>query len=321
MELFPQIEPYRSGHLNVSDLHSIYYECCGNPNGKNLVFLHGGPGGGIKADYRRYFNPEKYHIVLFDQRGCGKSTPFGEIKENTTWELVEDIEKLKQHLNISTWSVFGGSWESTLALSYAQSHPLSCEALFLRGIFLLRKKEIDWFYQEGCSKIFPDAWEKYLKPIAPEKRNNLLAAYYEILTGQDKQQAQKAAQAWSCWEASTSKLIPDNQLINDFGQEDFSWAFARIECHYFTNKGFFQYENQLLDNIDKIRDIPTLIVQGRYDIVCPMESAWELHRLWPEAKMEIIQDAGHSLSEKGIQSTLMQACENYANTGKITSNS
>lgn len=316
--LYPEINPYKTGTLKVSSLHTISYECCGNPEGKNMVFLHGGPGGGINPDHRRFFNPDKYHIILFDQRGCGKSIPFAEIKENTTWDLVEDIEKLKNHLNIETWSVFGGSWGSTLALSYAQTYPNSCEALFLRGIFLLRDKEIKWFYQEGCSRIFPDAWEKYLAPIPPEEREDLVSAYYKRLTSPDKNLRSQAAKAWSTWEASTSKLIPDWEMIEKFGEESFADAFARIECHYFTNSGFFKNENQILENIDSIRHIPAIIVQGRYDVVCPAQTAWDLHRAWPEADLHIVPDAGHSLSEKGISKILIEATDSFANEGKIT---
>lgn len=316
-QLYPEITPYQTGTLKVSPVHTISYQCCGNPKGKNMVFLHGGPGGGIRPDHRRYFDPEKYHIVLFDQRGCGESTPFAEIEENTTWDLVEDIEKLRKHLNIESWSVFGGSWGSTLALAYSQSYPESCEALFLRGIFLLREKEIRWFYQEGCSKIFPDAWEKYLAPIPISERSDLVKAYYQRLTSSDRQTRLEAAKAWSTWEASTSKLIPDTDLVEQFGEDSFADAFARIECHYFMNRGFFKDENQLLRDVEKIRHIPAIIVQGRYDVVCPPESAWELHRAWPEAKFHLVADAGHSLSEKGLSELLIAATDRFAQTGKI----
>jgi proline iminopeptidase len=313
--LYPEIEPYKTNTLQVSELHRIYYEECGNPEGTPIVFLHGGPGGGITSDYRRYFDPAKWRIVLFDQRGCGKSLPFAELKENSTWDSVADIEKLRQHLDVEKWSIFGGSWGSTLALSYAQTHPESCSALFLRGIFLLRKKEIDWFYQGGASRIYPDAWEKYLAPIPESERGDLVAAYYKQLTSQDPEVRARAAKAWSVWEASTSKLIQDTDLMDDFGGDEFADAFARIECHYFTNKGFFENENQLIENIDKIRQLPCIIVQGRYDVVCPAESAWELHRAWPEAKFEMVQDAGHSLSEKGITSILIQATDDFVSKG------
>lgn len=319
LNLYPEITPYKSGMLQVSDIHSLYYECCGNPQGQPIVFLHGGPGGGINSTHRRFFNPEYYHIILFDQRGCGQSTPFAELRENTTWDLVEDIEKLKKELNISAWAVFGGSWGSTLALSYAQKYPSSCQALFLRGIFMLRKQEIQWFYQEGCSRMFPDAWEHFLAPIEKEQRDDLVSAYYRKLTDSNKEVRQKAAKAWSVWEASTSKLIPDPNLIEDFGQDDFAEAFARIECHYFVNKGFFDRDDFLLQNIASIRHIPAIIVQGRYDVVCPPQSAWDLHRAWPEATLKLIPDAGHSLSEVNTGNTLIEALNYYYQHKKMPS--
>ncbi len=308
-QMYPEIEPYSTGFLKVSDLHTIYFEEAGNPKGKPVVFLHGGPGGGIIPNYRRYFNPEKWRIILFDQRGCGQSKPFAELKENTTWDLVSDIEKLRNHLSVAKWAVFGGSWGSTLALSYAIKHPDSVTELFLRGIFLLRKKEIDWFYQDGCSKIYPDAWEEYVKPIPPEERKDFVQAYYKRLTSEDITVRKAAAKAWSIWEGSTSKLIPDTDVVARFGEDEFADAFARIECHYFTNKGFFTEDNFLLNNVDKIRHIPTVIVQGRYDVVCPAESAWDLHRAFPEAEFYLIPDAGHSLSEKGITDALIRATD------------
>jgi len=310
--MYPNIEPFKTGFLKVSDLHTIYFEEAGNPNGKPVVFLHGGPGGGLIDNYRRYFDPKKWHIILFDQRGCGKSTPFAELKENTTWDLVTDIEKLRQHLSIKKWSVFGGSWGSTLALTYAITHPENCLELFLRGIFLLRKKEIDWFYQEGCSKIFPDLWEAYVKPIPMNERHDFVSAYYKRLTSPDQATRKEAASAWSIWEGSTSKLMYDAEAAKRFGEDEFADAFARIECHYFTNKGFFKEDNFLLNNIDKIKKLKTVIVQGRYDVVCPAESAWELHRAFPESELFIIGDAGHSLSEKGITSKLIEYTDRWS---------
>ncbi len=308
-QMYPEIEPYSTGFLKVSDLHTIYFEEAGNPKGKPVVFLHGGPGGGIISNYRRYFNPEKWRIILLDQRGCGQSKPFAELRENTTWDLVADIEKLRSHLSIAKWSVFGGSWGSTLALSYAIKSPDNVSELFLRGIFLLRKKEIDWFYQEGCSKIYPDAWEEYVKPIPMEERNDFVKAFYKRLTSEDSNIRKEAAKAWSVWEGSTSKLIPETDIVARFGEDEFADAFARIECHYFINKGFFTEDNFLLNNVDKIRHIPTVIVQGRYDVVCPAESAWDLHRAFPEAEFHLIADAGHSLSEKGITDALICATD------------
>ncbi|MGB7248664.1 MAG: prolyl aminopeptidase [Phormidesmis sp.] len=314
-KLYLPIEPYRQGTLSVSAIHTLYYEEAGNPEGKPVVFLHGGPGGGITSLYRQFFNPEQWRIVLFDQRGCGQSTPHAELAENTTWDLVEDIEKLRSHLSIPQWTVFGGSWGSTLALAYAQTHPDSCAGLILRGIFMLRPKEIQWFYQSGASYLFPDAWEGYIAPIPPAERGDIVSAYYQRLTSPDPQTRQKAAIAWSVWEASTSKLIPDADLVQRFAEGSFADAFARIECHYFINGGFFTHEDQLLNQVDCIRHIPAVIVQGRYDVVCPMLSAWELHRAWPEAKWVVIDDAGHSATEPGITSALVEATDQFAEEG------
>lgn len=319
-QLYPPIEPYHQGKLSVSDLHTLYYEESGNPAGKPVIFLHGGPGGGSIPLYRRFFNPDRWRIILFDQRGSGQSTPHAELAENTTWDLVADIEKLRVAINeasspalsISQWTVFGGSWGSTLALAYAQTHPNRCEALILRGIFMLRPKEIQWFYQSGASYLFPDAWESYLAPIPESERGDLIAAYYQRLTSRDRPTRQAAARAWSVWEASTSKLIPDDDLVQRFSDDSFADAFARIECHYFINGGFFTTEDHLLKNVDKIRHIPSVIVQGRYDVVCPMTSAWELHRAWPEATLEIVSTAGHSATEPGITSALVETTDRFA---------
>jgi proline iminopeptidase len=298
--------------LPVSELHQIYYEQSGNPAGKPVVVLHGGPGGGSVPFYRQYFNPQKYRIILFDQRGCGKSKPHAELQENTTWHLVEDIETLRQYLQIEQWIVFGGSWGSTLSLAYSQTYPECCLGLILRGIFLLRKKEIDWFYQTGANNIFPDAWEHYLKPIPPDERGDLLSAYYDRLTSPDLAVRLESARAWSVWEASTSKLLQDPELMSKFGADEFAVAFARIECHYFMNSGFFNQEDQLIQGVDRIRHIPSVIVQGRYDIVCPMISAWELHKAWPEAEFIVIPDAGHSMTELGIQTALLEASDRFS---------
>nr|WP_316433785.1 prolyl aminopeptidase [Leptolyngbya sp. NK1-12] len=311
-ELYPPIEPYQTGKLKVSELHTLHYEQAGNPGGKPVIFLHGGPGGGIDPIYRQYFDPQKWRIVLFDQRGCGQSTPHAELSQNTTWDLVSDIEKIRSQLEIDQWVVFGGSWGSTLALAYSQSHPSACRALILRGIFLLRQKELRWFYQEGASYLFPDAWEAYLQPIPPEERQDLITAYYKRLTHTDPEVRATAAQAWSVWEASTSKLFPDPNLQQRFGETQFADAFARIECHYFVNKGFFEREDQLLMQCDRIRHLPIVIVQGRYDVVCPMVSAWELHRALPEAEFIVVPDAGHSMTEPGIRSALIEATDRFA---------
>ena len=311
-DFYPEIEAYNSGHLKVSDLHEIYFEEVGNPKGKTIVFVHGGPGGGIDPSQRRFFDPKKWRIVLFDQRGCGKSKPFSELKDNTTWDLVEDMEKLRKHLKIEKWSVFGGSWGSTLALAYAITHAEKVKELILRGIFLLREKEIKWFYQEGASNIYPDAWAKYLAPIPQNERHDLVTAFHKRLTSSDKTIRSEASKAWSVWEGSTSKLHVDQDFIERFGGDEFADAFARVECHYFVNKGFFSEDGWLLKNVDKIRHIPAWIVQGRYDVVCPATSAYELHEAWPESKLFIIQDAGHSASEPGIKSKLIEATDYFA---------
>jgi len=305
--LFPEIEPYDTGYLRVDELHSVYFEQCGNPRGKPALFVHGGPGGGANPVHRRFWNPADYRVVLFDQRGCGRSTPHAELQNNTTWDLVQDMERIREHLGIERWQLFGGSWGSTLSLTYAQQHPERVSDLVLRGIFLLRQREIDWYYQEGASRIFPEAWQKFLEPIPNDERGNLVDAYYRRLTSRDRAERILAARAWSMWEGSTSRLVPDPGLIARTGDEKFAEAFARIECHYFVNGGFFQNENQLLDDVDRIRHIPTVIVQGRYDVVCPAESAYELHRALPESTLEIAPQSGHSALEPEITARLVAA--------------
>jgi proline iminopeptidase len=308
---YPEIEPFDSGMLKVSDLHTIYYEQSGNPEGKPVVFVHGGPGGGTDAKQRRFFDPKAYRIVLFDQRGCGRSTPHAELHDNTTWHLVADMEAIREHLGIARWQVFGGSWGSTLALAYAQRHPERVTELVLRGIFMLRKQELDWFYQEGASAIFPDTWEDYLAAIPPAEHGELMQAYYRRLTSDDAKVRLQAARAWSVWEASTSFLLQSKEYMAHAGEDEFALAFARIECHYFVNAGFFEVEGQLLRDVDRIRRIPTVIAQGRYDVVCPMMSAWDLHRAWPEATLEIVADAGHSAYEPGIVDVLIEATDRF----------
>jgi proline iminopeptidase len=310
--LYPPIEPFNSGYME-RDGHQIYYEQCGNPNGKPAVFLHGGPGGGGSIAVRRFFNPEKYNIVIFDQRGCGRSMPHGCLENNTTWDLVDDIEALKNMLEIETWLVFGGSWGSTLSLAYSQTYPTSVSEMVLRGIFMLRKKELDWFYQEGASKIFPEAWEKFLEPIDVNQHDNLMSAYHKIFTSDDEDKKLSAAIAWSVWEGSTSSLSYNPDMANSFSDPKFALAFALIENHYFVNKGFLEHENQLIETgIDIIRHIPTTIVQGRYDIVCPMTTAWELSKNWPEAKLIIAPSSGHTAFEKEITHELIKATNEYA---------
>ncbi len=310
--LYPPIEATQTGLLKVCDIHEIYWEESGNPNGKPVVFVHGGPGGGSSPETRRFFNPQKYRIIQFDQRGCGKSTPHACLDENTTWDLVADMEKIREMLDIDKWQVFGGSWGSTLSLSYAQKHPERVTELVLRGIFMLREKELRWFYQEGASFIFPDAWEQYESFIPASERHDLLAAYHKRLLSDDTELRLEAARRWSVWEASTSYLIPDDKKIDSSADAQFALAFARIENHYFTNKGFFDDENQLLNNIDSIRHIPTVIVQGRYDVVCPMQTAWELHKAFPEAEFVIAKNAGHASIEPNIMSALVEATDRFA---------
>jgi proline iminopeptidase len=308
---YPPIEPHRTGRLRVSGGHDLYFEESGNPAGKPVVFLHGGPGGATEPNHRRYFDPGRYRIVLFDQRGCGKSTPHASLVDNTTWDLVSDIEALRAHLGIERWQVFGGSWGSTLALAYAETHPARVTELVLRGIFLIRPQEIAWFYQRGTSALFPDAWEKYVEPIPESERGDFVRAYYARLTSDDPAIRLRAAKAWSVWEGSTSCLLPNQAFIDKSGTDDFAVAFARIECHYFVHGAWLESPRDLLGNIDRVRHIPGVIVQGRYDVVCPMESAWALHRAWPEADLRVVPDAGHSAGEPGTIHELVEATDRF----------
>jgi len=310
--LYAPIEPYATGTLQVSERHTIYWEQSGNPNGKPVLFVHGGPGGGTDPSQRRFFDPLRYRIVLFDQRGCGRSTPNAELEENTTWHLVSDMEALREHLEIERWQVFGGSWGSTLALAYAQAHPERVSELVLRGIFMLRPSELQWFYQAGAHTIYPDAFEAYRDHIPEDERDDLMGAYYRRLTSDDPAVRLAAARVWSTWEASTSFLRPKRDYVLHASDEAFALAFARIECHYFLNGGFFERESQLLDDIDAIRHVPAVIVQGRYDVVCPMMSAWALHRAWPESELRVVEDAGHSAFEPGIVHELVLATDRFA---------
>ena len=309
--LYPPIEPRRTGFLDVHGGHRIYYEECGDPNGKPVVFLHGGPGGGCSENMRRFWNPEMYRIILFDQRGCGRSTPHACLEHNTTWDLVNDIEALRVAMDVDRWQVFGGSWGSTLALAYSQSNPDRVSELILRGIFMLREKELRWFYQQGASEMFPDLWQAYLAPIPPADRGDLLSAYYRQLTSDDATVRHIAAAAWSIWEGKTSTLMPNAKLVEDFEDTETALALARIESHYFINKGFMD-ENQLIDNVDRVRNIPTVIVQGRYDVICPVVSAWELAEACPEVMLRIVPDAGHAAFEPGIVHELVMATDAFA---------
>jgi proline iminopeptidase len=312
--LYPPIEPFNSGYLKVSDLHEIYFEESGNPRGKPAVFLHGGPGAGTDPKMRRFFDPRRYRIVLLDQRGSGKSRPHASLFENTTWDLVADLEKLRAHLKIDRWLVFGGSWGSTLALAYSQTHPKRCTEIVLRGIFLVRRWELEWFYQDagGAAALYPDLWEKFVAPIPESERGDMMAAFYRRLVSDDPTELSRAAKAWSIWEGATSFLHQNPEHIAHAGEDVFAAALARIECHYFVNRGFLRSENELIENAHKLKKIPAVIVQGRYDIVCPMRSAWDLHRAWPEADLRIVPDAGHSAFEKGITSELVSATDRFA---------
>ncbi len=307
-DLFPSIEPNAQGFLKVSKIHKIYWERSGNPKGEKILVIHGGPGAGSQPRYRRYFNPNKFDIIQFDQRGCGKSIPFSELKENTTNDLVVDIEKLRKFLKIDKWHLFGGSWGSTLSLIYAINYPRRVTSLILRGIFLCRKFELSWFYQYGASEIFPDEYEKYISVIPVKERNNLIRAFYKYLTSSDNDLRERSAIAWTNWEISTSHLIKKNINFSSSEVNSFPDAFARIESHYFINNIFLE-ENFILKNIEKIKFIPTKIIQGRYDIVCPMRSAWDLHKKLHNSELFIIDEAGHSMSEKGITDKLLIVLE------------
>ncbi len=309
---YPAIEPYDRGRLRVSALHEIAYEQSGNPAGKPVVFLHGGPGGGSSPAMRRFFHPLRYRIVIFDQRGCGLSTPAASLEDNTTWHLVTDIEQLRAHLGIERWQVFGGSWGSTLALAYAQQHPERVTELILRGIFLLRRQELEWFYQRGASAIFPELWEPYWTHIPAAEQHDMIAAYHRRLTSADRDVRVAAAKRWAGWEGATSKLLPDPAMKEHYEEEEFALAFARIEAHYFQNRGFLQTEDQLLRDVPRIRHIPAVIVQGRYDVVCPAESAWALHRAWPEADFQITADAGHSAFDPANHRALIAATDRFS---------
>lgn len=306
-DLFPQIEPYDTGMLALDSRHSLYWEASGNPEGQPVVFLHGGPGAGASPDHRRFFDPEHYRIVIFDQRGAGRSTPLGELADNTTQHLVADIERLRESLNIERWHVFGGSWGSTLGLAYAQAHPQRVKALILRGIFLCSRQEIDWFLY-GMKQFFPENWQSFVEVIPEAERADLLSAYHRRLSDPDPEVHLPAARAWSIYEGSCSTLTPSVETVNAFGEDRMALGIGRIEAHYFANRAFLA-ENQLLDNLDRIRRIPAVIIQGRYDVICPVATADRLHRAWPEADYLVVPDAGHSAMEPGIRRALVGATE------------
>lgn len=309
--LYPDIEPYRTGMLAVDDRHTLYFEESGNPEGKPVVVLHGGPGAGTNAKMRQFHDPAAYRIILFDQRGSGHSTPHADLVDNTTWDLVADIEKLRAHLGIPRWQVFGGSWGSTLALAYAETHPGRVSELVLRGIFMLRRWELQWFYQSGAHRLFPEAWQPYRDHIPEAERGDFIAAYHARLTSDDEQVRLAAAQTWSVWEGATSTLVPEPASIDTFEDPHFALSFARIENHYFVNRGFFEVDDQLLRDAHRIRHIPGVIVHGRYDVVCPVQNAWDLHQAWPEAKLVITPASGHSAFESENASALVDATDTF----------
>lgn len=310
--MYPSIEPYKHGYLDSGDGHQIYWELCGNPQGKPVVFLHGGPGAGCSPHHRQLFNPELYNILLFDQRGCGRSKPTASLENNTTQHLIADMERLrKEILDTDKWLVFGGSWGSTLALAYAQTHPQQVTGLILRGIFTLRKKEINWFYQEGASFVFPDKWENYLAPIPEDERDDLVSAYHRRLTGEDEEEMLRCAYAWANWEGATISLLETDNKALSFSDKNAVLSFARIENHYFVNAGFME-EGQLIHNADRLANIPTVIIQGRYDMCTPSQTAWDLHKVMPHAELHLIPDAGHAFNEPGILSALLAATDKFA---------
>jgi proline iminopeptidase len=307
--LFPDNEPFASGYLATGGPHEVYYEECGAPGGKPCVILHGGPGGAINPTMRRFFDPAKWHMALFDQRGCGKSRPNASLDDNTTWALIDDIERLRERLGVEKWCVFGGSWGSTLALAYAIRHPDRVESLILRGVFLLTERELRWFYQDGASMMFPDAWARFCAPIPPAERGDMIGAYHKRLTSPDRRIQAEAAAAWSQWEGDTISIRGPEARPSKFNEIDFAIAFARIECHFFANGGFFPQPDWLMANADKLAGIPGWIVQGRFDVVTPMESAWRLKTAWPAARFDVVWDAGHASTEPGIVDALVRATD------------
>lgn len=309
--LYPDIQPYVQHSLAVEPPHTLHVEECGNPAGIPVLFVHGGPGAGCEPYHRRFFDPERYRIILFDQRGCGRSTPHASLENNTTQALVGDMEVIREKLKIDKWLLFGGSWGSTLSLVYAESHPQRVLGLIVRGIFLCRSQEIDWFYQQGASRLFADYWQDYLAPIPEAERGELLQAYHRRLTGEDEMARMAAAKAWSLWEGRTATLKPSESVIGHFGDPFTALSLARIECHYFINDSFLE-PNQILRDASRLHGIPGVIVQGRYDVICPMESAWQLSQVWPEATLKVIGDAGHAASEPGIINALVQASDDFA---------
>ena len=307
---YPKIEPRHTEHLDTGR-HQVYFEESGNPDGKPVIFVHGGPGAATSAIHRRFFDPDAYRIVLFDQRGCGKSTPHAELDENTTWDLIADMERIRERLGIARWMVFGGSWGSTLGLAYAITHADRVSELVIRGIFTVREVELEWLYQSGLDALFPDLYEQFLAPIPEDERHDMLSAYHRRLTGDDRMVALACAKAWSVWEGGTITLLPDEGLLAEFADDEFALALARIEAHYFVNKSFFETDAWILDNVERIREIPGAIVQGRYDSVTPVRTAWALHKAWPGAALTIVPDAGHAQTEPGIADALIRATDGF----------
>ncbi len=311
LQLYPDIEPYREFQLRVSGLHTLWVEECGNPDGVPVVFLHGGPGAACEAFHRRFFDPQHYRIILFDQRGCGRSTPHAELRDNTTQDLVADMERIRAHLNIDTWRVFGGSWGSTLALVYAQTYPQRVTGLILRGIFLCRRRDIQWFYQEGASRIHPELWQDYIRVIPEDERHDLVAAFYRRLTSSDRDVQREVARAWSLWEGRTSNLVTQAAVLDHFADDAVALSLARLECHYFMHDSFLR-DNQLLEEAHRLKGIPGVIVHGRYDMVCPVEQAWALHQVWPEAEFRVAVRSGHSVAEPEIIDALVGAVRKFS---------
>ncbi len=309
--LYPAIQTYRKEVIPVGGGHRLHLEEAGNPDGVPVVFLHGGPGAGCESWHRRFFDPERYRIILFDQRGSGRSLPHAELRDNTTWHLVADMEQIREHLNIDRWLLFGGSWGSTLALAYAEEHPARVAGMILRGIFLCREREIAWFYQQGADRIFPDYWQSYLQPIPVDERDDLLHAYHRRLTGADELARMAAAKAWSLWEGRTASLLPNADIVDFFADPATALAIARIECHYFVNHAFLE-PDQLLRNAGRLSEIPGIIVHGRYDMICPLENAWALHQVWPRSELQVVPEAGHAASEPGIARALVAATDRFA---------
>ena len=310
--LYPPIEPYYRGRLDAGDGHEVYFEESGNRDGRPVLIVHGGPGGGSNPTMRRFHDPSRYRIILCDQRGCGRSTPNASLEANTTWHLVADMERLRQRRGLKRWQLLGGSWGSTLALAYAQAHPARVNELILRGIFLLRRGELDWFYQQGASWLFPEAFAAFEAPIPPGERGDMVHAYHRRLTHADLKVQQAAARAWSVWEGSTLALYPDPERIRQFSADAYALAFARIEAHYFVNGGFFGHDGELLTNAHRLRGIPGIIVHGRYDVVTPLKSAFDLKAVWPSAELNIVHDAGHAMTEPGIVHELVLATRRFS---------